>query len=58
MKRAIREYGTKERFGKNRYIKLELDGWKYWSMGWPVNQTILINRAKVGALDAAAVAQA
>jgi hypothetical protein len=46
----IREHGSKERFGKNRYIKLELDGWKYWSMGWPANQTILINRARLDAL--------
>jgi len=42
----IREHGEKVRFGKSRFIKFELDGWRYWSMGWPVAQTILINRAR------------
>jgi len=24
-----------------------VDGWKYWTMGWPIDQTDVINRAKV-----------
>jgi hypothetical protein len=26
---------------------LELDGWEYWTMGAPVDETILINRARL-----------
>lgn len=26
---------------------LELDGWEYWSMGAPVSETTLINRARI-----------
>jgi hypothetical protein len=43
----IREHGVSERFERNRYRKLEVDGWKFWSMGWPAHQTIIINRAHV-----------
>lgn len=27
---------------------LELDGWEYWSMGEPIPETVLINRARLG----------
>jgi hypothetical protein len=44
----IREHGYDERFGKSAtYIYLNVDGWKYWSMGAPVPDTILINRARL-----------
>ena len=43
----IREYGNKEKFGKKAYTYLYINGWKYWTMGDPVEETILINRAKV-----------
>jgi hypothetical protein len=32
---------------------LELDGWQYWTMGEPVPETILINRARLDGSGAA-----
>lgn len=43
----IRENGRQERFWRSIYTYYYLDGWKYWTMGEPVAETILINRAKV-----------
>ena len=42
----IREHGQREVFWGAPYIKLLCDGFKYWSMGWPLDVTILINRAE------------
>lgn len=41
----IRAYGHPENFYKNTYIYLHLDGLKYWTMGSPMIETIIINRA-------------
>lgn len=43
----IRENGYKQKFGKVTYIYLNVDGYCYWSMGAPIEKTILINRAKI-----------
>lgn len=43
----IRDHGEKERYGKATYIKLQVGSYKYWTMGAPLSETILINRAKV-----------
>jgi hypothetical protein len=45
--RFIREHGYRAKFGGRYYTYYALDGWKFWTMGWPVEQTILINRAKL-----------
>lgn len=42
----IREHGVPEMFGRHRRIYLYHKGYKYWTMGNPIDQTILINRAK------------
>lgn len=42
----IRERGYDAQFGKTTYRYLDIDGWKYWTMGEPLNETTLINRAK------------
>lgn len=47
----IRQYGVKEKFGKREFIYFYLNGFKYWTMGHPINldgkpHTIIINRAK------------
>jgi len=45
----IRKHGYRKKFGKYAYTYLDLDGWQYWTMGWPVRQTVIINRAKLSA---------
>ena len=40
----IQQYGNKERFKHKYYTQLYLGEYKYWTMGYPINQTILINR--------------
>ena len=48
----IRKYGKTEKFWKNEYIYFYMNGYKYWTMGYPVHNcpktgTILINKAEV-----------
>ena len=52
----IRQAGYKANFGSVTYTYLDVDGWKYWTMGAPLGptgrfdpqiHTILINRAKL-----------
>jgi len=48
----IRKNGKKVMFGKTQYIILIIDGYRYWTMGCPLNRpdgspyTRLINKAK------------
>lgn len=44
---TIRQYGYRRRWGTRTFTYLDLDGWKYWTMGSPIPQTILINRARL-----------
>ena len=41
-----RRYGVEERWGKNVLPYLYIDGYKYWTMGAPLEETIVMNRAK------------
>jgi hypothetical protein len=41
----IRTYGHPENFYSKTYIYLHIDGLKYWTMGSPIPETIIINRA-------------
>jgi hypothetical protein len=43
----IRQAGYKAEFGSATYTYLDIDGWKYWTMGSPLNTTVLINRAEL-----------
>lgn len=43
----IRELGVEEKFWKKSYIYFYSNGYKYWTMGNPVNETTIINKAKV-----------
>lgn len=43
--RIIRAYGVPERFFSKTYIYLYWGNQKYWTMGSPLNETIIINRA-------------
>ena len=47
----IRQNGYSARFGKYRYKYLDVGGHSYWTMGWPVAKTILINRVPVCRVD-------
>ncbi len=42
----IREHGYVAEYQGRSYIKLDIDGWSYWTMGAPLADTILINRAR------------
>ena len=44
--RHISEHGYRARFGERAYTYLEVDGWRYWTMGAPVEETTIINRAE------------
>jgi hypothetical protein len=46
----IREHGYGEEYEGRRYVKFDVDGWSYWTMGAPPSETILINRAVRGGL--------
>jgi hypothetical protein len=43
----IREHGDERAWGGRAYTYLDVDGWSYWTMGAPLDETILINRARV-----------
>jgi len=44
--KIIRALGKPERFWKQTFIYLYIDGLKYWTMGAPVNETTVLNRAE------------
>lgn len=43
----MREFGTQERWGAWVFTYYYLGEYKYWTMGAPLEQTIIINRARV-----------
>ena len=43
----IREHGHRAKYGGRYYTYLEVDAWRYWTMGARVEATTIINRAKV-----------
>ena len=46
-----REHGVKERWGKYNNPYLYIDNYKYWTMGAPIEETTVINRAKASAVN-------
>lgn len=46
-----REFGIPERWWKYNFPYLHIDGYKYWTMGDSIENTIIINRAKEDCLD-------
>lgn len=46
-----REHGVKERWGKYNNPYLYVDDYKYWTMGAPLEETTVINRAKASAVN-------
>lgn len=49
----VRENGYREEYEGRWYVKFDLDGWSYWTMGAPLKETILINRRELCAGAAA-----
>lgn len=47
MVQHIRDAGYDVYFGRTKYRYLDVDGMHYWTMGFPVVETILINRAVI-----------
>lgn len=47
----IRDFGYDASFGKTRYRYADFDGWQYWTMGFVLDSTILINRAQTNRED-------
>ena len=45
-----RRHGVKEQWGKYNNPYLYIDDYKYWTMGAPIEETTVINRAKVHVL--------
>lgn len=43
----IRSHAVTETFRRHKYQVFYLNGWKYWTMGAPVKETTIINRAIV-----------
>ena len=43
----IRFRGAQRPFGRRMFTYLDFDGWTYWTMGEPVEETTLINRARL-----------
>jgi hypothetical protein len=43
----IRQVGYQQTWGNAIYTYLDIDGWQYWTMGSPLDQTILINRTAI-----------
>lgn len=43
----IRDCGTPRKFGKRTFIYLDLDGYSYWTMDEKIEDTTIINRAKI-----------
>lgn len=46
---CIRRFGYADSYYRVRHIYWAVDEHKYWTMGWPVPETEVINRARVDA---------
>jgi len=48
---VVRPWPRDARVPRYHHTYLDLDGWSYWTMGAPVEETTLINRARVDSAD-------
>jgi hypothetical protein len=46
---CTRRFGYADFYYRMRHIYWAIDDHKYWTMGWPVEETEVINRARLGA---------
>lgn len=47
----IRRFGYADFYYRLRHLYWVIDDQKYWTMGWPLDVTTVINRARVDALE-------
>ena len=47
----IRRFGSADYYYKIRHLYWAIDEFKYWTMGWPLEETTVINRARVDAAE-------
>lgn len=47
--RYIRARGVRKEWGPYEHTYLIVDEWEYWTMGYPVEETTIINRQAIGA---------
>ncbi len=47
----IRRFGYADFYYQIRHLYWAVDAFKYWTMGWPVSETVVINRARVDAVE-------
>jgi hypothetical protein len=47
----IRRFGYADFYYQVRHLYWAVDGFKYWTMGWPVPETVVVNRARVDAAE-------
>lgn len=43
----IRKYGYEAKFWSKSFIYYEIDGYKYWTYGDPIEDTIILNRVRL-----------
>ncbi len=48
----IRDHGYQEKYKRTFYTMINFNEYKYWTMGSPINETILINRTPINPDDA------
>ena len=41
----IRQYGERAKYWGKEYVYLHIDGYYYWTMGAPLEETYILNRA-------------
>ena len=47
----IRRFGYADFYYQIRHLYWAVDEFKYWTMGWPVSETTVINRSRVDAVE-------
>ena len=45
--RLIRAEGVMKTWGRRTHPYLRVGGWEYWTMGYPVEETTIVNRQSV-----------
>jgi hypothetical protein len=44
---VVKPWPREAKVPRYRHTYLELDGWEYWTMGAPIPETVVINRARL-----------